>query len=48
MHAHKSSQSVVIEPVMLAGRVVRLEPLQPEHTDPLWQVAQDSLQETFR
>ena len=38
----------VIEPVTLAGRVVRLEPLRPEHAEAMWEVAKDSMEDTFR
>ncbi|HZR27386.1 MAG TPA: GNAT family protein [Terriglobales bacterium] len=38
----------VLEPVTLAGRVVRLEPLRPEHAEAMWEVAKDSMEDIFR
>lgn len=36
------------EPVTIEGRVVRLVPLRPEHSDRLWQGAKESREEIFR
>lgn len=37
-----------IQPVTLEGNTVRLSPIRREHWQALWEVAKDSLEETFR
>jgi N-acetyltransferase len=37
-----------LQPLTLEGRIVRLEPLRPEHATPLWDAAKDSLDDLFR
>jgi N-acetyltransferase len=37
-----------LKPITLQGKVVRLEPLQPEHAPLLWDAAKDSVDEIFR
>ena len=42
------SPKVEWKPVLLEGRSVRLEPLRHEHEQMFWDVAKDTLEETFR
>jgi N-acetyltransferase len=43
-----SSPLNITTPLTLDGRVVRLEPIRPEHAAVFWDVAKDSLDDTFR
>ncbi|HEY6338791.1 MAG TPA: GNAT family protein [Candidatus Sulfotelmatobacter sp.] len=38
----------ILTPLTLAGSVVRLEPILPDHAELFWQVAKDSLDDIFR
>jgi N-acetyltransferase len=40
--------SIVVKPLTLEGKVVRLEPLRPEHAQPLWDAVKDGLEDIFR
>jgi N-acetyltransferase len=43
-----SAEAMSTQPLTLEGDVVRLEPLRPDHAEPLWQVAKDDHEEIFR
>jgi N-acetyltransferase len=42
------AEAISTQPLTLEGDVVRLEPLRPEHAEPMWQVAKDDHEEIFR
>jgi N-acetyltransferase len=45
---NSESRSIVVKPITLEGRAVRLEPLRLEHAPLLWEVVKNDTDETFR